>query len=295
VGETKLTEVRIFLTAEDASLARNGNYGDASGSSYSWDTTVANHALPQAGDLVVLRSKQSVLGVSLLTKVEKQPSWKTRLRCPNCLSTKLKWSSRQEAFRCGPCKNMISTPNSEFLSGIDSYHARYDWFFTPLQEVSLPQVKQISKTPIGQQSIQTASLASLLSLLPKEALWRLGYSRLGEQYLRADQFSVGRASTAVSRSGGNCAISGITSTDRLVRFDFISYSTKNSQVLLEGTCEVLDVLAAQLELGHCIVNQAEKSIVIPELQGLPTMSFPLQPKREDVRQWLSLFSGQINN
>jgi len=295
VGDTILTDVRIFLTAEDASLARNGNYGDASGSSYSWDTTVPNHALPQAGDLVVLRSKQSVLGVSLLTKVEKQPSWKTRLRCPNCLSTKLKWSSRQESFRCGPCKIMISTPNSEFLAGIDSYHARYDWFFTPLQDISLPEVRQISKTPIGQQSIQTGSLASLLGLLPKEALWRLGYSKFGGQYLRMDQFSVGRASTAISRSGGSCAISGITSTDRLVRFDFISYSTKDSQVLLEGPCEVVDVLAAQLELGNCIINQAEKSIVIPSFQGLPTMSFPMQPKRADVAQWLSLFSGQLNN
>lgn len=290
-----MTEVRIFLTAEDASLARNGNYGDASGSSYSWDTTVPNHALPQAGDLVVLRSKQSVLGVSLLTKVEKQPSWKTRLRCPSCLSTKLKWSSRQESFRCGPCKQMISTPNTEFLAGIDSYHARYDWFFTPLKDISLPQVRQISKTPIGQQSIQTGSLAPLLGLLPKEALWRLGYSKLGGQYLRMDKLSVGRASTAISRSGGSCAISGITSTDRLVRFDFISYSTKDSQVLFEGTCEVLDVLAAQLELGHCIINQAEKSIDIPGLQGLPTMSFPMQPKRPDVVQWLSLFSGQFNN
>jgi hypothetical protein len=190
---------------------------------------------------------------------------------------------------------MISTPTAEFLAEIDSYHAQYHWFFTPLENISLPQVREVSKTPKSQQSIQTGSLASLLGLLPKEALWRLGYSKFGGQYLRMDQFSVGRASTAISRSGGSCAISGITSTDRLVRFDFISYSTKDSQVLLEGACEVVDVLAAQLELGHCIINQAEKSIVIPSFQGLPTMSFPMQPKRADVVQWLSLFSGQLNN
>ena len=290
-----MTDVRIFLTAEDAYLARNGNYSDASGSSYSWDSTVQNHALPQAGDIVILRSKQSVLGVSILTKIEKRASWKTRLRCPNCMSTKMKWSSRQEAFRCGPCSQITSTPTTEFLGGIDSYHAHYRWFFTTLQDISLPQVRQISKTPNGQQSIQSASLGPLLSLLPKEALWKLGFFKIGQKYLRMDQVSIGKASSRFSRTGGKCAITGTYSTDRLVRFDFISFSTKDSQVLLEGTCGVIDILAAQLELGHCIVNDAENAIVVPGLQGLPTMSFPIQPQREDVKKWLSSFAGQLND
>jgi len=290
-----MTEVRIFLTAEDAYLARNGNYGDASGSSYSWDTTVPNHALPKVGDIVILRSKQRVLGVSILSKVDKRASWKARLRCPKCMSTKMKWSSRQESFRCGPCSNMISTPTAEFLAEIDSYHAQYHWFFTPLENISLPQVREISKTPKSQQSIQSASLGPLLALLPKEAIWRLGFTKLGGQYLRMDQLSVGKTSTAVSGIGGRCAISGIHSSDRLVRFDFISLSTKDSQILLEGSCEVLDVLAAQLELGHCIVDQADKTIVVPGLTGLPTMSFPIAPGREDVSKWLSLFSGHIKD
>ncbi len=290
-----MTEVRIFLTAEDAYLARNGNYGDASGYSYSWDTTVPNHALPKVGDIVILRSKQRVIGVSILSKVDKRASWKARLRCPNCMSTKMKWSSRQESFRCGPCSNMISTPNAEFLGEIDSYHALYHWFFTPLENISIPQVRQISKTPNSQQSIQTASLGPLLALLPKEAIWRLGFTKIGEQYLRMDQFSVGKTSTAVSSIGGRCAISGIHSADRLVRFDFISLSTKDSQILLEGTCEVLDVLAAQLQLGHCNVDQAEKTIVVPGLTVLQKMSFPIAPVREDVSKWLSLFSGHIND
>ncbi len=254
-----------------------------------------NHALPKPGDLVVIRSKQKVLGVSMLTSVEHHASWKTRLRCPNCLSTKLKWSSVQESFRCSPCSNVISTPHSEFLRGIDSYHAQYDWFFTPLEEVSIPQIRHISKTPNGQQSIQTGSLVPLLGLLPKEALWRLGYSKLGVQYLRRDQLAVGRASTGISRSDGTCAISGITSADRLVRFKFLCYSSKNNQILLEGICDVIDILAAQLELGNCIANLADNSIVIPAVNGLPTISFPIKAQREDIMQWLSVFSGQLND
>lgn len=290
-----MTEVRIFLTAEDASLARNGNYGDSSGSSYSWDTTVPKHELPKVGDIVILRSKQSVLGVSILSKVDKRASWKARLRCPNCMSTKMKWRSRQESFRCGPCKKIVSTPNAEFLAEIDSYNGQYHWFFTPLEALTLPQVRQISRTPDSQHSIQTGLLGPLLLLLPKEAIWRLGFTKLGEQYLRMAAFSVGKASTSVSSTGGQCAISGIYSKDRLVRFDFISFSTKDSQILLEGTCEVLDVLAAQLELGHCIVDQSKKTICVPGFQDLPSMSFQIKPKREDVSKWLSLYSGHIND
>ena len=290
-----MTEVRIFLTAEDASLARNGNYGDASGSSYSWDTTVGNYALPKAGDIVILRSKQQVLGASLITKVEKRASWKTRLRCPNCMSTKLKWSSLRESFRCSPCSKLTATPNSEFLAAVDSYNAMYDWFFTPLEDVTVKEVREVSKTPSGQQSIQSAYLGPVLCLLPKEALWRLGFSKLGGQFLRKDLISMGRGSAAISDPGGACAISGIHSPNRLVRFDFIVFSTTDSRVLLEGTCAVIDVLAAQLELGHCLIDAQEKSIVVPGIQGLPTISFPMQPEREDIKNWLALFSGQLND
>jgi hypothetical protein len=190
---------------------------------------------------------------------------------------------------------MISKPNAEFLAEIDSYHGQYHWFFTPLEGITLPQVRQISTTPISQHSIQTGLLGPLLLVLPKEAIWRLGFTKLGEQYLRMAEFSVGKASTAISSTGGQCAISGIQSKDRLVRFDFISLSTKDSQILLEGTCEVIDVLAAQLELGHCIVDHSEKTISIPGFQGLPSMSFQIKPEREDVSKWLSLFSGHIND
>jgi hypothetical protein len=110
-----------------------------------------------------------------------------------------------------------------------------------------------------------------------------------------DRFSVGKSSTAIASAGGNCAISGIQSKDRLVRFDFISFSTKDSQILIEGSCEVLDVLAAQLELGNCIVDHAEMTIVIPKLQDLPEMSFPIRTQKEEVRKWLSLFSGHLND
>jgi transcription elongation factor Elf1 len=291
-----LSEVRIFLTAEDAYLGRNGNYGDSSGSSYSWDTTVGNHALPNVGDIVILRSKQRVLGVSILTDVDKRSSWKTRLRCPNCLSTKLKWSSRRETFRCGPCSKMTASPNAEFLTGIDSYHARYDWFFTPIEDVSLGALREVSKTPNGQQSIQSAYLGPALELLPTEALWRMGFSRLAGQFLRKDRVAIGRRSaTSIAKTGGTCGISGIHSSNRLVRFDYLVFSTKDSRVLIEGSCAVLDILAAQLELGHCVVEDAKNSIIVPSLQGLPRISFPMKPENQELKKWLSLFSGQLDD
>jgi hypothetical protein len=46
---------------------------------------------------------------------------------------------------------------------------------------------------------------------------------------------------------------------------------------------------------HCLIDAQEKSIVVPGIQGLPTISFPMQPEREDIKNWLALFSGQLND
>lgn len=284
-------EGRIFLTAGDASLGRHGNYGDSRGSTYSWDSTVSNSNLPQRGDLICVRSKQEILGVSLISEIVVEPSWKTRLRCVDCSSTKLKWSSKRRDFRCGSCSKQQAIPDVEFVDSLISTHAYYDWFFTPTPLISVEQVRKLSKTPKSIQSIQTLNLQSFLEILPNDALWRLGYVKLAGRFVRRENISLGRISSQLVGENGVCDITGLPGKGRLVNFDFVTFSTTNQKFSEIGSFKVLDLLGQQLQEGSCQIKLDSNEIQVEGFGDQASISFKIRSEATSILKWLTSYTG----
>lgn len=284
--------VRIFLTAGDASLGRNGNYSDATGSSYSWDTTVQNSALPKAGDLVLVRTKQAVSGISMITSIETENGWKSRARCEKCSSTKLKWVSKDSLFRCAICSAKGANPSVELLTSLTKYHAVYDWFFTPQPGISLSEVRAASLTPKSIQSIQSAEPETILSMLTNDALWRLGYSKNQDGLSRVVQISRGRNTRIRVTTEKKCDLTGIDSPDEMVAFECAVFSTETSTFTSKFTVNILEILACHLESGMCTIDSKAGSLVVRSAleNGIAELRYPLKPSTAELTKWLTCYS-----
>lgn len=286
---------RIFLTAGDASLGRHGNYGDTRGSNYSWDSTVANSSLPAIGDLICVKSKQEVLGVSLISNLVNEKSWKTRLRCVNCTSTKLTWRSKQGNFRCIKCKEIQSRPDVEFMDSLQATHAFYDWFFTPTPSITLREIQSVSKTPKSIQSIQTLEVHDFLNLLPREALWRLGYMRLAGRIVRRENISLGRVVSKNEDDKGTCDFTGLAGNGRLVNFDFVTYSTTNQNFVVNGSAKIIDILGEQMHSGGCVIDLQTNSIKISGFGQNPDQLYPIMTQSAIITSWLQSYTGLFDD
>lgn len=117
-----------FLTVADEARQHAGNegYDDQPDRYYSWDSTVAHHAGPRAGDICVVRDSRGALGLSIIAAIETETdAAKTRRRCPACGSTSLKGRvARRPRFRCGRCRSEFDSPREEEIR-VTRYRAEY--------------------------------------------------------------------------------------------------------------------------------------------------------------------------
>ena len=57
---------------------------------YRYDSDVANHLQVQAGDVVIIRSRNSMIGLAEIEAINESSGQKDRLRCPQCRATNIK-------------------------------------------------------------------------------------------------------------------------------------------------------------------------------------------------------------
>jgi hypothetical protein len=99
-------------------------YSDEFGSSYAYDSKVANHAYVQAGDLVVLRGRTLVLGAGWVDSIDKSPGMKVEAHCA-CGSTNLKARKKlRPRFLCNRCGATFDEPGNRMTS-VDVYTLHY--------------------------------------------------------------------------------------------------------------------------------------------------------------------------
>ena len=289
-------KVRIFLTAEDAGLGKNGNYSDSSGRTYSWDTYVQNHAKPQVGDIVIVRSKSHVLGVSMISEIAKEPSYKTRLRCSVCASTKLKWSRPKRAFRCA-CKEISEIPQIEYLGDVESYQASYEWFFTPLPDLAVDEIRNVAEKSLSIHSIQTANTSKAMRLLPELALWRLGFIEASGLQLRRNIVSLGHVFSDAANYAEVCEISGVNAPGQIVTMKAITYSVSERRFTVDTNLNVLGAIANAVQRGDCQYLAGTDVLVVKFAtpDGLSSFTYPTRAASPIAKKWLENYQGLGND
>jgi hypothetical protein len=281
----------LFMSAEDASLGKHGNYGDDSGSHYAWDTTVPNFSIPKVGDLVLIRSRHRVIGVSLITDLTTEPSFKLRARCGKCNSTKLKWSRPRSAFRCS-CGEYSSTPNTEYVGNLTSYEANYDVFFTPLPEWDVEMARGLSTTPKSIHSIQKVDARSLLDSVPIQISNKLGFRKIASEFVRVERQAISRTNHEILPAADVCEITGISAPMNMSVSEFAIYNFHLAQFESRGVASVLDVIAIALYKGQAKVSSSGKTLLVPisSPDGPITYEYPINAANSMVQQWLSEYS-----
>lgn len=288
--------IRIFLSADDTGLGKNGNYSDSSGRKYSWDNYVQNHALPKIGDVIFIRSKTQVIGVSMIARLTKSPSYKIRPRCPFCDSTKIKWSRPKQSFRC-PCKEVFEIPKLDYLGDVETYQADYEWFFTPLPELGVEAVRQVASKPKSIHSIQTAKTDQALHLLPPMAAWRLGFITINGTRLRRSKISLAQVTKAVPADTDECSITGIHAPGQIVTMKAITFSVGEGHFEFNADLKVLNVIAHALQNGECEFLESTGDLVLQLAtpQGLMQFLYPTRKATGEAARWLSSYQGLGSN
>ena len=94
----------LMLAKEERQHGGNLGYDDLITDYYSWDDTVSNFSKPQAGDKIVIWDGDVLLGAGTIEEISEGTAEKTRQRCPNCKTTKIKARKRNTpTFRCHQC------------------------------------------------------------------------------------------------------------------------------------------------------------------------------------------------
>lgn len=135
--------------------AGNDGYPDDPPRTYAWDSTVANHERPRAGDLIALWDRAHLLGVSRIESIRTASGTKERHRCPAC--TKTGFKARQgisPRYRCPSCKAEFDQPVTEevTIKTFRSLHAEA-WIDLSGSGTSAG-IRQCCLQPKSQQSIR---------------------------------------------------------------------------------------------------------------------------------------------
>jgi hypothetical protein len=233
----------LSVSSDNRQFSGNDGYEDDLGSFYSWDSTVANHARPQVGDLVVIRDGVSFHGWALIERIDHELGSKKRRRCPECGSTGFKErSTREPRYRCS-CSAEFDEPSEEDIQGLTRYRAWYRSTYRALEQpIPVSKQEHIYRSRAAQHSIRSIDAEEWLRLVVvgghadgaarARDLWtaiqggyvlRVSPVRIGQQQFRKQ---------LRDRFGWTCALTGPAHPVSLEAAHLYRYSEK--PVHLEG-------------------------------------------------------------
>lgn len=103
----------LLSKLEGRSWESNDGYPDVLGSTYVYDSGVANHLQLGVGDLVILRDSVTVFGVSRVDRIDSESGVKSRKVCPNCQKTgQVMRKNKGAKYLCrhAGCRNEFDEP-----------------------------------------------------------------------------------------------------------------------------------------------------------------------------------------
>ncbi|MFD8071892.1 HNH endonuclease [Streptomyces sp. NPDC059718] len=139
-----------------ADRARSGElYDDVLGVHYSWDSTVPNHGTVAVGDVIVMWNGDTLLGVSVLEKIDSKMGVKDIHRCPQCGDTEIgPRKTKKPTYRCDNCKFEFDETVREPRE-VSQYRGTYEAGWVSMEgALSGPELRQLCVHPKSQNSFR---------------------------------------------------------------------------------------------------------------------------------------------
>lgn len=152
----------MLAVGDDRPRRSNDGYDDAPAAHYSWDSSVPNHQLPQAGDVIVLWDKKVLLGASVIEKIVVGEEEKALHRCPHCGKASIKLRKTENPpYRCFKCTGTFE--ESEVVTTrkvVTTYRSHHDIAWVDLTgELTGDRLRGLCTLPKSQLSIRQLDYA----------------------------------------------------------------------------------------------------------------------------------------
>lgn len=123
----------LTLPGEERVFQGNDGYQDITGSSYHYDSRVANSRHVTVGDMAMIRDGRSVLGFGLVSSIQLSVGDKLVRTCPKCGSSKLgRRKVKLPEYKCQTCRFETDTP-IETLVSVGQFVAEYGSSWMPVE------------------------------------------------------------------------------------------------------------------------------------------------------------------
>ncbi|HCT7898828.1 TPA: HNH endonuclease [Enterobacter cloacae] len=154
------------IEKDDLRYWGNDGYHDDSSVFYRYNNSVPNYKNVKEGDIVIIRDRERVLGISIVEKLESRNTTKTIFKCPHegCNAKKIRpRETIKPKWRCDNGhefaeQKIVLEPATEFI-------ANYGSSFQKLEDVTLLQLKSESPRYNIQLSIQEVNVQWAQGLL----------------------------------------------------------------------------------------------------------------------------------
>ncbi|WP_162240383.1 HNH endonuclease [Nocardia arizonensis] len=256
----------------------NEGYPDVLGSTYVYDSGVANHLQVTVGDMVILRDSTVVHGVSRIDYIDSGSAVKVRFVCPKCRRTgQAPRKTKGSEYLCRRCRNEFDEP-FRLEVPITRYVASYGAQWQPLDgALSFGAVESLLDRA-RQNAIRKCDLDGLIQVLeglsvPVPALPapRVKSPRGGrrEALVRVRHGQKEFREALLERYQVRCAVTGPCPAKVLQAAHLRAFAVHESHNLDEGLLLRSD-LHQLFDAGLMAVDPATRSVVLaPSMDGYP--------------------------
>ncbi|WP_407565874.1 HNH endonuclease [Streptomyces sp. 184] len=293
----------VLVVGDNRTHGSNDGYDDEPSRHYIWDDTVPNHAALAPGDVIALWDKKSLLGVSVIERIDTGQAVKNTYTCPECGKASFKArKTKTPAYLCWDCAAEFETPvtHRKSVTTYRSHHAAA-WVDMP-GVLSGKTLRELCDSPRSQLSLRSLRWEKLRNAIADAGVaMTVTIADTTQQRIHGGhrhatvRVRVGQAAfrqRLLDEHGTVCAFTGPCPAAALDAAHLYSYAAEAEHHARGGLLLRRD-LHRLFDLGLIAVNPSTTRLDIsPELAGYPGYSglqdaeLAVQPTREHL-QWLA--------
>ncbi|WP_234434507.1 hypothetical protein OG337_20705 [[Kitasatospora] papulosa] len=291
----------LMLAVDEHKRAGDG-YDDDPSRHYSWDDRVNNHAKVQPNDVIVLRDRDMLLGVSVIESIETDQATKERHYCPFCGRAGAAPRKRElPKYKCWECKAVFPEPDRETVQ-VKTYRSEHEAGWIDLRGLmNVPQMNALCEKPKSQlslrqlrwddfrEAVETGKYPVPLDIVDSTRDVLAGGHRKATVRVRVGQPAFRK--DLLATFGSVCAFTGDAPQQALEAAHLYSYAANGKHYKGGGLLLRRD-LHRLFDLGLIVVNPQTKTLdVSADLEGYPDYAklhgVPLAvPTTADHVKWL---------
>lgn len=156
---------------EDRMYGGNHGYADEVSKGYSWNSRVPNHANIATGDRVVIWDKKTLLGHSVIEKIEHRDGIVERRLCANCQRPNITYrKTKTPDWRCQKCLTDFDKPIVE-AAEVVHYTAHFAKNWVDLYAIlSGAELRKVALSTASQHAMREMNWATYAAALASNRL-----------------------------------------------------------------------------------------------------------------------------